>query len=548
VRHFCAAVAANVVLLLSVLPAAADTYPRNRDVDVVNYVFRLTLSDATDVIAGEATVDVRFQTDGVASLELDLAGPAAGTEAKGMTVASVSSGGSALAFEHRGDRLAITLAPPGRSGERRQVTVKYAGVPATGLRIGPNRHGERTFFTDNWPNKAHQWLPVIDHPYDKATSEFVITAPAHYQVVSNGLLVEETDLPDSRRLTHWKQSVPIPVWLNVIGVARFAVHHAGVTLGVPIQTWVAASDRDAGFYDFAVPTPRVLEFFGNHIGPYAYEKLANVQAAGVNGGMESATAIFYGESSVTGDRSPRWRTVVIHEIAHQWFGNAVTESDWDDVWLSEGFATYFTLLFVKHEDGHDAFVDGLKRSRATVLAFDEKNPAYRVVHDNLADMRQVLTGHIYQKGGWTLHMLRGLVGDDAFWRGIRAYYRRYRDGNASTADFVREMEEASGRELGWFFRQWLYRGGSPAVRGIWHYDAATKHVQLELEQVQPGGAPFRLPLEVGLSFGEEPRSQVARIEFDQRRQAFRIPVDRAPAAVELDPNTLTLMRAEVVAK
>jgi aminopeptidase N len=403
------AAAAAGIALLSSAAVSADTYPRNRDVDVVNYTFRLTLSDATDAIAGEATVDVRFLKEAVANIELDLAGPAAGSPQRGMTVSAVESDGSALAFEHTNSRLRIGLSPAGRLGARRRITVKYAGVPATGLRIGPNRHGERTFFSDNWPDKARQWLPTIDHPYDKATSEFIVTAPAHYQVVSNGLLVEETDLAGGQRRTHWRQSVPIATWLNVIGVARFAVLHAGQTIGVPVQTWVAAADRDAGFGDFEAPTPRVLEFFSGRIGPFPYEKLANVQAAGVNGGMEAATAIFYGESSVSGDRSARWRNVVIHEIAHQWFGNAVTESDWDDVWLSEGFATYFTLLFIEHEYGHDAFVDGVKRSRETVLAFDEKNPSYRIVHDNLADMTKVLTGHIYQKGGWTLHMLRRLV-------------------------------------------------------------------------------------------------------------------------------------------
>jgi aminopeptidase N len=163
-------------------------------------------------------------------------------------------------------------------------------------------------------------------------------------------------------------------------------------------------------------------------------------------------------------------------------------------------------------------------------------------------MKQVLTGHIYQKGGWTLHMLRGIVGDEAFWTGIRTYYKRYRDGNASTADFVRVMEEASGKDLGWFFRQWLYRGGSPVVQGTWHYDGAAKQLEIELAQVQPGGEPFRLPIEVGLSFSDERRSRVERIELTGRRQTFTIPLDRAPATVALDPNTWTLMKAEFAAK
>ena len=154
-------------------------------------------------------------------------------------------------------------------------------------------------------------------------------------------------------------------------------------------------------------------------------------------------------------------SIVAHEVAHQWFGDAVTERDWDDVWLSEGFATYFALLFLEHDSGRDAFVGGLKRSRDIVFGIEKRNPRLAVIHDNLADMRQVLNGLVYQKGGWTLHMLRGRLGTEVFWAGIRDYYHRYRDGNVGTDDFRRVMEEKSGQDLGWFFQQWLKRPALP---------------------------------------------------------------------------------------
>ena len=279
----------------------------------------------------------------------------------------------------------------------------------------------------------------------------------------DGLLIEETDLPGGMRLTHWKQSVPIATWLTVLGVARFAVQHWGDYQGRPLQTWVYAQDRDAGFYDFSYPTREVLEFFGSRIGPYSYEKLANVQSHSVRrGAMESATAIFYEEDSVTGERTIRWRNVITHEIAHQWFGNSVTEYDWDDVWLSEGFATYFTLLFIEEAFGRAEFVAGLKRSQGLVQKFYQEHPDARIVHDNLSDMSKVINPGTYQKGAWTLHMLRGVIGTEAFWDGIRSYYREHRNGNATTDDLRRAMEAASGQELGWLFQQWLYRPGPVA--------------------------------------------------------------------------------------
>jgi aminopeptidase N len=412
--------------------------------------------------------------------------------------------------------------------------------------IANNKHAERTFFSDNWPIKARHWLPTLDHPYDKASSEMLVNAPAHYQVVSNGLLVEETDLGNGRRLSHWRQSVPIATWLNVLGVARFAVEHRPAWRGVPIETWVYAQDRDNGFALFAHPTVAVLDFLSDKVGPYPYERLGNVQANGVKGGMESATSIFYGDDSVEDPRSTRWRNVIIHEIAHQWFGNSVTESDWDHVWLSEGFATYFTQLFIEHAYGRDEMLAGLRTSRDAIRAFDQKNPSYRIIHDNIADMTQILSGPgTYQKGAWTLHMLRGIVGDTAFWTGIRDYYRRFRDGNATTLDFRRTMEQASGQELAWFFDQWLTRGGFPKLSTRWSYDAPAKQLRLDVEQLQPG-PPFRLPIELSLELEGEPRPRMERIEVQKQRETLTLPLDRQPKALSLDPRTFVLMDAEVV--
>ena len=394
----------HAILVLSLLvansSAMADTYPRQPGVDVENYRFELTLSDQSDEIVGRTTVTLRYVADGVESFALDLVGKASPEAVEGMEITSVRWLGTPeeAAYRFEDDRLTVQAPNNSRAGEIARLQVDYRGKPATGLIIGETKHGDRSFFSDNWPIKARHWLPTIDHPYDKAMSEMVVTAPAHYQVVSNGLLVEETDLADGRRLTHWKQSVPIPVWLNALGAARFAVQHLGEVDGVPVQTWVYAQDRDAGFYDFAVPTPHALEFFSDHIGPYSYEKLANVQSNSVGGGMESATAIFYGDDSVTGERTERWRNVIVHEVAHQWWGNSVTEADWDDVWLSEGFATYFTTLFVEHAYGRDEMVKLLERARDYIFEFAEENPDYTIVHDNLDDMSQVLTAQHLPEG------------------------------------------------------------------------------------------------------------------------------------------------------
>jgi aminopeptidase N len=527
-----AALAASLFALALFLapPLAADNYPRQPGIDVQSYIFRITLSDDTDEIVGETTVDVRFVQDGLPSFSLDLATPANG---KGMTVSSVTSDGAAVPFTHRNDRLLITLPAPAKAGQRRAFTIQYRGVPAGGLNIGKNRYGERTFFSANWPDLAHQWLPTIDHPYDKAASEFLVTAPAKYQVVANGRLEEAIDLGDGRRETHWKESVPIATWLDNIGVAQFAVRHFGEAAGVPLETWVFHQDRDNGIAIFEAATLRAIEFFAGRIGPYPYEKLADVEAAGFEGGMEHASEIFFGQRTLANRPNP---SIVAHETAHQWFGDSVTESDWDDVWLSEGFATYFALLAAEHEDGRDAFVAGLKRSRATVFQTEQRQPGVAVVQTQ--PWKGIPSPIVYQKGAWTLHMLRGRMGDEKFWAGIREYYRRYRDANASTADFRKVMEQTSGAELGWFFGQWLTRPGSPVVEGGWKYDSAAKLVVIDLSQTQEGDA-YRLPIQVAVA-----AERIVNIEMTAKRQRFEIAVDKDPSAVTLDPDTWLLMDAK----
>lgn len=531
------------LLLLIPTLAFADTYPRQPGIDVLHYVFRVQLSDAADEITGETTITIKFTRDAVAEMSLDLASVSGG---RGMTVQSVRRGGpidmpgppsDALIYTHRENRLRIVLPPLNRAGQEFTFTVRYRGTPGEGFVIGNNLHGERTFFANNWPNQIRHWLPMIDHPYDKATSEFVVAAPSHYQVVANGLLVGELDLPDGMRQTHWKQSVPIASWLNTLAVARFSAHHAGVVRGVPLQTWVFPQDRDTGAALFEDTSRRVLQFLMDHVGPYSYEKLANVQATGFTGGTEYATAIFYGEKGVNQGQGP-----VAHEIAHQWFGDAVTERDWDDVWLSEGFATYFALLFTEHDRGRDAFVDGLQRSRAQVLQLEQKLPDTPVIHRNLSDMTKVLNNLVYQKGGWVLHMLRTEVGTETFWTAIREYYRRYQNGNASTADLRAVFEQASGQPLDWFFTQWLTRPGVPKVEGTWRYDAVKKAIEITVTQSQ-AAAPFRIKVDVGVVAKNGELPKVHTIDLAGRQAIKSIAVDGAPASVILDPNTTLLMEA-----
>ncbi len=230
---------------------------------------------------------------------------------------------------------------------------------------------------------------------------------------------------------------------------------------------------------------------------------------------------------------------MVHETAHQWFGDSVTESDWNDVWLSEGFATYFTLLYTEHASGRDAFADGLRRSRNAVLRLERTLRNTPVVHVNLDEAKTEPNNRpFYEKGAWTLHMLRDLIGTEPFWRGIRLYYQRYENAVASTADLRGAMEAVSGQDLRWFFAQWLTRSGVPQLSGNWRYDAALKQVVVTVQQTQRG-EPYRFALGVGVSAaGSVPT--VTKAEVTGREATVTIPAAAEPAVVVLDPGVWLL--------
>ena len=446
-----------IICLVYTTVTARDNYKLNPLIDVVHYEFSININDSNNVIVGNAGITLKF--NGLVN-EFDFDLKNINASGKGMNVESVKYSGKTIKWYHRNDKINITLDTPAEAGSSGEVEIAYTGIPADGLIISKNKFGNRTFFADHWPDRARNYLPCVDHPADKATVDFIITSPQHYKVVASGYLVEESDLPNGTRLTHWKEDVPLPVKVMTFGAASFAVQLAGNVNGIPVWTWVYPENRKEGFYDYSFAL-KPLAFYCKLIGPYSYEKLANVQSKTIFGGLENAGCIFYSENSVTG--TGKAESLLAHEIAHQWFGNSVTEADWHHIWLSEGFATYLTSVYMEKTYGKEKLDEDMKSARNRVLRSFERTPG-PVIDTTITDLMKLLSANSYQKGAWVLHMLRQETGDENFWKGMKIFYERYRNKNALTGDFEKVMEEVSHKNFEKFFHQWLYVAGQPDLK------------------------------------------------------------------------------------
>ena len=507
-----------IIFLLSQKIFAQEPLLPHPEVDVQAYRFYIELFDSTDQVSG--MTDITFVAPPKENLVLDLI-QGGNSQLEGMSVTSVTQNGKFCVFIHENDQINIR---PNKWEDTMTIQVSYHGQPKDGLIISRNRHQQRTFFGDNWPNRARNWIPVVDHPLEKALVEFVVSAPAHYQVVSNGQLQRIIDLGEGRRQTSWRTKVPIPSKVAVIGVAQFAREEVSTVAQVPVSTWVYPEDQKPGFYDYALAAS-ILDSLDGFFGPYPFAKLANVQSTTRYGGMENASCIFYSETSIDGQRGSE--SLLAHEIVHQWFGNSASEASWYHIWLSEGFATYFTGWYLEQKYGPESLADYLNKARERIIQFGPLKP---VVDSSVTDINALLNANSYQKGAWILHMLRRKLGDETFRQGIQIYYQRFKFGNALTQDLQQVMEEVSGIELDEFFSQWLFRPGHPRLHIDWAYQSAEERLLITVEQK---GDPFTFPLELEI-VGKKDK-QIHQFEITGQRHQFQLRMKEAPIQLNPDP-------------
>ena len=507
--------------------SAQDHHHRHESLDVLSYRFELDLNDSTDVLSGIAEIKMSFLKE-TEHFYLDLIYDPA--DQSGMKVHKVCENGKEIVFLQEKHQISLQI-DQAHKGEQRTYRIAYSGIPTDGLIISKNKFGDRTFFGDNWPNRARHWLATIDHPSDKALVEFVVHAPDHYGVVSVGTLKEEVR-KKGRLTSHWFTSYPLSTKMMVVGVSPFAVQYLESSSGIPVSSWVYPQNQEEGFLDYSMAT-LPLEFFESYLGPYPFRKLANVQSKTVYGGMENASCIFYHERSVSGKQ--RIENLLAHEIAHQWFGDAVSEQDWHHIWLSEGFATYLTDLYIEHTHGREAFVASMEDEKGQVLRFAKRRLA-PIVDTTLSVSTRLLNKNSYEKGGWVLHMLRHDMGDEKFRRCLQTFFEEYKHDNALTQDFLQVVESITGSEYDAFFRQWFHTAGHPVLSLEWKQKR--RGLKLTIRQHQEQHV-FHFPLEIEI-LGTKGESLRKKVKIDSREQSLILDLPFKTKEVITDPDTWLL--------
>lgn len=421
--------------------------------DIIHYTFDINVSDENDTLEAAAEVRYKLVNPGCKEIVLDLIGLNT-TTGKGMrvtsvTCASLGTGKSDIPFRHINNQLFI----PAQKDTRQQwFYIMYKGIPADGLVIGKNKFGDRTFFSDNWPNRAPNWLACVNHPADKASFSWNIEAPQHYTVIANGELTMEVNAPNNRKMWTFVEATPLPVKVAAIGIARFDRILSATVNCTPVTKYYYPQTAYNKYYKYDSGVT-ILKFFTQLIGPYPFKKLAHVQSTTMFGGMENAGNIFYDEERTDRDKD-NLEALVAHETAHQWFGNSVTEKSYAHLWLSEGFASFLTHYYLEKKYGKDTLKVRLKDDWNKVLAFEKTNPG--PVINPTKNYLSLLNANSYQKGALFLQTLREKTGDSVFFSILRSFYNKYKYQNADTEDFRAVVEQVTRKNWKDFFNDWLY--------------------------------------------------------------------------------------------
>ncbi len=489
------------------------------------YTLALALDPVAETLSGTVTIDAIATLENLGRFSLDFSGDYA--------ISQLEVDGQPADYQWSADKLVVDLPQALRQGTLFALSVGYHGHPqAMRSRYVPFAPLGLSFedgaaFVVSEPDGARTWFPANDHPRDKARFRFEITVPAPYVVAANGQPQPTIDHGDGSLTYVWDSAMLMAPYLATIAVDEYVVIEQSAPNGIPIRHFAPPEMADEAAAFLSV-TGDMLVFLEGYFGPYPFESYGHALTPVQGLALETQTMVIM----PAGPFPASFERVLLHELAHQWFGDSVSPASWSDVWLNEGFATYAEWLWQGTQapqalDQELDYTENLAPAASSGAPLADPAPGDLFGFDS------------YTKGAWVLHMLRQQIGDEAFFRLLPAYHARFRDGVASSADFQQIAEEISGQDLDEFFEQWVYGRGIPELDVYWRQVEGGVEVQVCQRQAQT----FTLALDLALENDEQ--DQVVVVELDARADLARFSVPFAVSDVVPDPGQRVLAQVRV---
>jgi aminopeptidase N len=505
----------GTVCLAALLPAQSTA-------DAIHYRLEIEPLFATSSINGHATETFASLVPGLSTLTLDLN--------SALAVSAVSMNSTACAFTRPTDQLVITLDQPYQTSQQFTVVIDYAGVPPASYFGGSLFHthsGAQIAYTLSEPFYAPTWWPCRNVLDDKATFEMWITHPDTMTCASNGALQGVDVLTGQRLRSRWAIGYPVAPYLasfSVTNYQRRTDFYTGFGANMPVEFYVYPEHFASWTSGMNLVVP-MLNVFSSVYGQYPFvNEKYGIAEFGFNGGMEHETIT--GQGTID-------EGVTAHELAHQWWGDMITCATWHDIWLNEGFAAWSEAIWFERKPGGSltSYFSRMNQNRPTTTS----GPVYV---SNIASASAIFsTNNVYDRGAWALHMLRGVLGDTVLFQCLANYRAAFAGGSATTDDFRTICEQTAGRDLRWFFDEWVMGAGSPAYSYAWRMRSAGGNtlLDLELDQTQTGRQVFQMPVPVRVT--TTAGTATYSVWNDERNDQFVLPLGAGAAvtAVAIDP-------------
>ena len=514
------------------MPGDHAVWPRDRVVDVLHMKVDVRLDVPNKRVIGTVTHTVAPMNDGVVAAEFD---------AIDMEIQSVLVAKQPAIYRYDGAKLFVELGTR-KKGQEVTVAIQYTATPRIGLYFIQPDEGYPEKPVQVWSQcqdeDTRYWIPCFDHPSEKQTTEMIATVPGTWFALSNGRLLQEKKNKDGTKRFHWHQDRPHSTYIITLAAGEFSQIKASHN-GLTVDYFVEPKDVESGELTFK-NTPEMIRVFEEITGvAYPWAKYSQIVVRDfVFGGMENTSATTMTETILLDKKATKDYSsdpLISHELAHMWYGDLLTCRDWSHGWLNESFATYMEMLWDERFLGVDEYRRGAIENTELYVEERYRRPIVTNVFNEPID---IFDRHLYEKGSVVLHTLRGVLGDDQFFRSIQRYTRDNQERSVITQDLVNAIAAETGRNLEWFFDQWVYRPGHPEFKVGWSWDDDARLATVSVKQTQgtDDGTPavFRAPLTIDFRTGRA-KPVAFKVEVNQREQTFVFPLAAKPDLCRFDP-------------